>query len=172
MSALKICYESAKENPSDINEHLDVLFKYAKECNSITEFGVRNVTSTWAFGMARPKIFISYDIERKEPCTTDAENIMRNEGVNWNFKIGDTREINIEQTDLLFIDTNHKYEILKVELNRHHSKVNKYIIMHDTTTFEGLRRAINEFLQVHKEWKIKEVYTNNNGLTVLERNTQ
>ena len=34
---------------------------------------------------------------------------------------------------------------------------------------KGLRQAIEEFLSNNKEWKIKEVFTNNNGLTILEK---
>jgi hypothetical protein len=34
---------------SDINEHLPTLYKYASECESIIELGVRGVISTYAF---------------------------------------------------------------------------------------------------------------------------
>ena len=33
----------------------------------------------------------------------------------------------------------------------------------------GLWKAIEEFLQNNKEWVLKERFTNNNGLTVLEK---
>lgn len=34
---------------------------------------------------------------------------------------------------------------------------------------KGLWPAIEEFLNTNKEWKLKERFTNNNGLTILER---
>jgi hypothetical protein len=34
---------------------------------------------------------------------------------------------------------------------------------------KGLWPAIEEFLDANKEWKLKERFTNNNGLTILER---
>ena len=34
---------------------------------------------------------------------------------------------------------------------------------------KGLWPAIQEFLDVNPEWKLKERFTNNNGLTILER---
>jgi len=99
--------------------------------------------------------------------------------------------------DLTFIDTWHIYGQLKRELEKYGSLTNKYIIMHDTTVDEiygenircgfdaveisrnsgysveeincGLGKAINEFLNNHPEWKLREKYTNNNGLTILER---
>jgi hypothetical protein len=33
----------------------------------------------------------------------------------------------------------------------------------------GLNRAVSEFLVNHPEWRTKAIFTNNNGLTVLER---
>jgi hypothetical protein len=99
----------------------------------------------------------------------------------------------IEETDLLFIDTWHVYQQLKKEFELHADKSRKYIILHDTTTFgengegiastninivtgqieaiphKGLWPAVEEFLESNTKWKLKERYTNNNGLTVLER---
>lgn len=34
---------------------------------------------------------------------------------------------------------------------------------------KGLWPAIEEFLENNKNWKIKERFTNNNGLTILEK---
>ena len=34
---------------------------------------------------------------------------------------------------------------------------------------KGLMPAVNEFLEKNKNWRIKERFTNNNGLTVLEK---
>jgi hypothetical protein len=33
----------------------------------------------------------------------------------------------------------------------------------------GLGPAIHEFLTNHPEWKLREQFTNNNGLTILQR---
>jgi hypothetical protein len=33
----------------------------------------------------------------------------------------------------------------------------------------GLKKAIDEFLLENPEWKLLEKFTNNNGLTILER---
>ena len=107
-------------------------------------------------------------------------------------------ELNIEEpVDLVFIDTWHVYGQLKRELNKFGKLSKKYIIMHDTTVDAiygetirnglnatqqsiqtgipvneincGLWKAIEEFLENNAEWKIKKRYTNNNGLTILEK---
>ncbi|MGD9307318.1 MAG: glycosyltransferase family 4 protein, partial [Desulfobacterales bacterium] len=45
--ALEKIYSQKCETPSDINQHLPILRKYAAQCSHITEFGVRGVVSTW-----------------------------------------------------------------------------------------------------------------------------
>jgi hypothetical protein len=41
-------YNILCDTPSDINEHLPTLYKYATECGSILELGVRGCISSWA----------------------------------------------------------------------------------------------------------------------------
>jgi len=167
--------------PSDINEHLPTLYKYAKDSETITEFGVRWIVSTWAFLAANPKKLTSVDIRHPSEYNSNIDEVYEeslNNNVKFEFIQADTREIEIEECDLLFIDTFHVYDLLKEELNKHSCKVKKYIILHDTMLFaetgedgfsRGLKYAIDEFLQENYNWKIREVFTNNNGLTILER---
>ncbi len=188
--------------PSDINEHLKTLAFYAKKCQSITEFGMRSVVSTWAFlyGLSvnnkNNKTLISVDLDYS-PNIENIKKLAPKVDVNFCFIMGNDVKINIHQTDLLFIDTWHIYSHLQQELKLHASKVNKYIILHDTTIdadlgetirngwnaedqalefgypVEGIRRglwpAVTEFLENNAEWVIKHRYTNNNGLTILSR---
>ena len=190
---IEIEFENKKNIKSDINEHLDTLAKYASECGHITEMGVRSVVSTWAFLISKPKRLVSIDIN---PAPIEkALELAKSIGVDMDFIIGDTVDPNfeIEETDLLFIDTWHVYRQLKKELKQHSHKARKYIIFHDTTTFgyvdegenpishtfsehagsqtekQGLFTAIEEFLRDNDEWYIKEKFANNNGITVLCR---
>jgi hypothetical protein len=99
-------------------------------------------------------------------------------------------EYDLDNCELLFIDTWHDYLQLKKELYRHHRKVQKYIILHDTVSFgfvnegsgepggdthdninlpTGLIPAVEEFLDSNKDWIIWERKVNNNGLTVLKK---
>ena len=141
--------------------------------------GVRWIVSTYAFLMGKPKRMISYDIN---PVNWEWIKDLVKEDTDFQFIIGDTTKIEIEETDLLFIDTWHVYEQLKVELKLHANKASKYIILHDTTTFEfigetitsdvvydGLWPAIEEFLEENPHWELLERYYNNNGLTILKR---
>jgi hypothetical protein len=180
------------QTPSDINEHIPTLIKYGSECEFITEMGVRAVTSTWAFLGAAPKKLISYDIEDPSYFGSSIQSvydIADQYGLDFKFVKADVLKIDIDETDLLFLDTWHAYDQLKAELERHSSKARKYIIMHDTTSYEyrdepltsentfegeksaekGLWPAIQEFLEGNQEWELHERYKNNNGLTILKR---
>ena len=111
--------------------------------------------------------------------------------------INDLDLVITENVDMTFIDTWHVYGQLKRELDKFSLITNKYIIMHDTTIDEfegetirskwnakeqsrlsgfsveeintGLGKAIDEFLMANPNWKLLEKFTNNNGLTILER---
>ena len=200
-------YEYYTNTSSDINEHLPTLYRYAKECDSIMETGVRGCISSWAFlcGLMdsgrkeERKLLFLNDID---PCEI-GELLEYSRGlsppVQVEYQWINNLDLNMDRSyDLVFIDTWHIYGQLKRELAKFAPMTRKYIIMHDTTVDEfqgetiraglnveeqmaasgfpkheilcGLGMAISEFLQQHpKEWVLKEKYTNNNGLTVLER---
>jgi len=160
-------FEEACSTPSDNNEHCAKLHELAKECNHITEFGVMFGRSTISFLAARPDTLISYDIKKQE-IVNKIEKFAEEEGLAFVFKLEDSRTVAIAKTDLLYIDTEHTYEQLRVELFGHGHKVQKYIVMHDTAAFPEMGKAIDEFLE-QGFFQIKEIFLNNNGLTVLER---
>lgn len=170
-------FAAAQARPSDINEHLETLRDYARQCSHVTEFGVRGGVSTTALIAAHPQKLRCYDIRREPTVARRLGELAIAEGIDFAFLEQDVRQADIEPTDLLFIDTWHTYDQLRAELRRHASQVRKTILLHDTVTFgasgegggRGLWPAIAEFLQDHAEWRIQEVKVNNNGLTVLTR---
>ena len=164
-------FNFSKWHRSDINEHISVMHKYANECNHITEFGVRTGVSTWAWLASRAKVIRCFDIENVINNLDHHIYSAKDTRKDFTFTCVSTiaDKLEIEPTDLLFIDTEHTYEQCSKELKMHAHNVRKYLIFHDTTICQGLNKAINEFLQSNKEWKVKEILTNNNGLTVLER---
>jgi FkbM family methyltransferase len=170
-------YLQAKQTPSDINEHVERLRELGEACSHITELGVRYGNSTLAWVAARPKKLICYDVCRCA-IVDRIEQATKSTQVEFVFHEQDVRHISIEPTDLLFIDTLHVYDQLKVELALHADKARKYIVLHDTETFGqhgelpnslGLWPAVEEFLAAHPEWTLHERRANNNGLTVLAR---
>lgn len=185
---LQELYERAKNKPSDIHEHIEWLYALAKDPNvhHITEMGSRTGVSTTALllglqahncGLYKmsPSL-ITYDLEIQPEIM---KLFQMREDVRFVPNKESTLEIDpIEETDLLFIDTDHNYDQLIQELTIHGNQSRKWIAMHDTETYKmigdpptkaGLWPAIEEFLQMNPHWKIKEVRKNNNGMTLLER---
>lgn len=153
---------------SDINEHIPTLRALAQECERVVELGVREGWSTRAFLCQRNRLR-SYDII-KWPYVEHLFNTMKNVGRDFNYIQASSLDIELEECDLIFFDTEHTYEQLSQELALHGNKATKYLVFHDTVTYhEQLVPAIEEFMQNNLHWQIKDLYYNNNGLTVLER---
>lgn len=152
---LKDGYELAYFTKSDINEHLPVLNYYALKCNHITECGVREVVSSYAFAMGlknkHPNKLVLVDLVGNHRIN----NFMvecRNEGVNVIFHEQSDLTCPLENTDMLFLDTLHVYGQLKRELARWHGYVRRYIIMHDTTIDEWQSEVVRS-----KEFSLKSL---------------
>jgi len=195
-------YELRCSELSDINQHLPTLYCYAKQCEFIAEFGVRGIVSTWAFlrglleNNSQTRQIFCVDIEDIPEMQT-VRKIAADNGITLTFQRNDSATCSIPPVDLLFIDTWHIYGHLKRELNNHHGRVRKYIVMHDTESdglvgesvrnkwdikeqarnsgyseeeiSGGLQRAIWEFLAQHPEWKLLRRYLHSNGLIILAR---
>jgi glycosyltransferase involved in cell wall biosynthesis len=177
---LKELYRDARNTPSDIREHLETLRRLAACCDHVTEFGTRWGTSTIAFLNGQPKGLVCYDRERLRVIDI-LQRAARDTGrTHFVFCQADVLDVQIEETDLLFIDTRHVYEQLKQQLAVHANKVRKYLVFHHTTAYgesgetpgyRGLWPAIEEFLQENPHWALAARLTHNNGLTILERLT-
>ncbi len=161
-------YQVNANTTSDINYHLPKLREYADKCDHVTEIGVRGCVSLFAFLASNAKKVVAIDI--LNVATPDVEKLQ--------FICESSLDIEIENTDFLFIDSLHTYDQLKQELNLHAKNVNKYIGFHDTTMFglngedggKGLVQAITEFRFENPEWQFEYSTILNNGLTILKRN--
>ena len=168
---------------SDIN-HFLLLKKYADQCDSVTEFGVYDWNTTWSFICSDIKMLRSYDgkidrgrFYREHGGYEDVKRCCKEQGINFEFVLADTRECEIKNTDLLFLDTWHTFSQVKSEL-RLADQVNKFIIFHDTLLYgkngsgneRGILPAIYEFLtNNHDTWQIVEDNKDGNGLMVIQR---
>lgn len=161
----------------DFYLHMPRLRKLVSECKHVTEFGISEGQSTRAL-LVEPVTVRSYDffVNYQVAILFD---IAQQSGKDVTASQANVLEIDIEPTDLLFLDTLHTYKQVTAELKRHANKVKKYLVFHDTFTFglkgeceeydPGVLTAVMEFLASHPEWRVKAHYTDCNGLTVLER---
>lgn len=191
-------YQKKCKTASDINKHLPALKALAVECPRVAEIGVRSLVSTWAFlqGLAENnqenRFYLGIDINA--PPKEDMELIQKlatSQGISFFFWLENDLNIEIDEIDLLFIDSLHTYCHLSYELEIFSPKVTRYIALHDTSppfgykdqecesfseypewidrTKRGLWPAVVDFLKRHPEWILHKRYKNNNGLTVLRR---
>lgn len=178
-------YLRMKSEPSDLNEHLETLYNLAIDCgpgSNLCEFGVGFGKSTKAFIFALTKTLgalHSYDIKLHDGIQELFDNA-NNDGLAAVFHLQNTLEIDLPPIDisLLLIDSHHTYAQVKVELEKHSDRVKKYIAFHDTQLYGisgqdhgsvGIMPAINEWMDTHPQWRIKQEYYNNNGMLVVER---
>jgi hypothetical protein len=116
--------------PTEINEHLPTLFSLAKECESIVELGVCHGKSTRALLASGTKLR-SYDVWI-EPRVLELFNHAKSIGKDVDYIKESSIKCEIDECDMLFIDTWHNYYQLRKELKLHADKVKKYLVFHDT----------------------------------------
>jgi len=164
-------YKMCCEVPSDINEHLPTLYALAKD-RHVTEMGTRLCVSTIGFLAGKPKKLVCYDLMESPQCRE-----LQARHPEMAFHQKNVLEVEIEETDVLFIDTWHVYEQLKSEFEKHSPKVRQFIVLHDTVAcgeigespgHKGLLPAVEEFLQ-RGTFEVRADFKNNNGLMVLGR---
>jgi hypothetical protein len=158
------------------------------------------MVSTWGLlqGLSEnPSVTRSYlGIDVRSPPMRSlyyAKELAKGCGINFDFWEADDMTVDIEPTDLLFIDSLHTYCHLTYELEKFSPKVSKYIAMHDTSapwgdredenyrgdyseypseydrTKRGLWPAVEDFLKRHPEWILQERHFNCHGFTILKR---
>jgi hypothetical protein len=144
-SLLNARFHTKSSIPSDINEHLPILYNYAKGCTSVVECGVLEVTSSYAFASAlvgTPNNSLTmidpFLSGKMEPFLE----ICNQEKVNAAFIYASDLVCEPIETDLLFIDSWHVYGQLKRELAHWHASVKKYILIHDTTVDEWYGESV------------------------------
>lgn len=172
---------------------------------SITEFGVRFGMSTSSFmlgladqrqlfGLHSQRKITGYDIRMFGDMDLYKQ-IAGSLGISFNFHVASSLESQIEDTDLLLLDTLHCYGQLRRELELHHSSVRHFIVLHDTMQFgktalgdcdaiesqvlqlgwdkaevtDGIEAAFHDFLAEHREWEEQVSVKHGTGTTVLKR---
>lgn len=172
---LRCRFVEACARPTSIHQHLTVLRDTASGCQHVTEFGVGCGDSTLAWLLVQPDKLVCYDLGFQD-CVPWLQRIRGR--TDFRFYLADSRLVEIEPTDLLFIDTVHTYGQLKEELRLHADKARRFIVLHDTTTFgdvsennlpPGLWKAVEEWLAASPHWQLMWRHEHNNGLSCFKR---
>lgn len=156
------------------NWYIDILKKYASECDTVVEFGTWNGLSAVVFALSGVKSITSCDLDLSRVNQKLINNLS---DVNINFIKENSLNANLEyNADLIFLDTVHTYEHVKAELSVRARGAKKYLIIHDTNyppdrknPKNRVRDAVNEFLVKNKEFKLELEDRTSTGIMVLKR---
>ena len=117
-------YERHCHEPSDIYEHIPVLYSLAKECTSVVEIGVRDMISSWGIlqglaesGSAEPS-YLGIDIKfPPNDIFQKAQRLAESNQISFRFLQENDMHIHLDKSvDMLFIDSLHTYCHLSYEL--------------------------------------------------------
>lgn len=167
------------KHSTDIHEHLFTLYNLVIELQAkkVLELGVNTGESTIALleaVAATDGKLISVDIND----LPNTRAMLEGYGLagRWDFRIMDDLKFGAEwpqdqKFDLIFIDTSHKYEHTKkeIELFEPLLRPGGVMVFHDTVAFYGgVQRPINQFRNGKKGWAYKNS-KNCNGLGILRK---
>ncbi|MFH1821223.1 MAG: class I SAM-dependent methyltransferase [Methanobacteriota archaeon] len=157
---------------TDIHEHLATLNMLTIELGlkTVLELGTGTGESTVAFLDAAKQIggrvySIDIDPSLEAHATINANGLKKY----WTFIQGSSLEVKWNRPiNHLFVDTIHTYGQVIRELKKYEPYVKRggLITLHDTTTWPGVMRAVNTYLNDKPSLRIYK-YFNNNGLAVI-----
>lgn len=171
--------------PRDWNEHLDKLRELASKCEHVTEMTKRR-ESTVGLAAGRPKKLVSYQRENDDLGEILHYIIGRDKPSpleSFTTHAGDFLSVDeIEETDMLLIDSIHSADRLHAELKRHGHKVRRWLVIRGTESFgemaegstepnSGLYAGLDRYFLEHPEHGWHRVYhaSNQYGLSVYSR---
>jgi hypothetical protein len=157
----------------DVTDHMDKLRTYASQCSHVTELGIGNVGSTFAFIAGLPANVVSYDaspMEIKEVDRVELADLALANNVTFTFVEEDPMDVTIANTDLLFIHDATDASRLSQELSLHGNKASKFIIVPlFSVDNESFLTAIDNFVSANPSWEIAESIQQWCGLVVLSK---
>ena len=157
---------------SDINEHLMTLYMLTieKRLKSVLELGTRDGESTLALLNAFKQTGGSVTSIDIDACDSAGKRI-QDAGLAslWHFIQSNDLIVSWDRPiDHLFIDTSHTYEHTMAELRKYEPWVVRggIITLHDSASYAGLKKAVDEFLSQRKDLVLYR-YAHCNGLDVI-----
>jgi len=171
-------YARACNNVSDVFLHCPMIKELASRCQHVTELGLNSLGICVSVMAGQPSTFIAYG-KNKEKVDEIIKEIPDDVGrTHLKIRAGDSLKIQIEETEMLIIDTYHTYSQLNNELLKHAGNATKYIVIISSYAFAlrgedgsspGVMDAVVEFVAKNDRWEIIYNERKNNGMLVLQR---
>lgn len=178
MSSLDELYAKVCSKVSDVFMHCPTIREFASRCQHVTELGLNSLGVCVSVMAGQPPTFIAYGKDEKK-IDEIVKELPSNVGrTHLKIRTGDSLKLQIEETEMLVLDTYHVYSQLKQELLKHAGNVTKYIVIVNSYAFAshgedgsspGIMDAVIEFLADNERWEICHNERKNNGLLILRR---
>lgn len=154
---------------SDINQHFSYLKWLAEQVQNVTEVTRRRSTSV-AFMAGEPATLKSFNYE--EPPIEWKDNHKTDYDVEFSDKYNE--EIEIPETDLLFVKWPHDPVTVERDLKAWTPKVKRWFAYHDSqfNYRDKIIKAVEKFINENPEWFVYSHHNFQYGLTVLGRNPE
>jgi len=172
-------YEKVQSTPWSLDQHMPQLAELAGRCEHVTEFShTKESLVALAHGLGlvlgRLPALIAYNTQASDPLVKKLHELLPAIVLENSDSPGVAE---IDETDLLFIDTRHTKARLAEELAKFAPRVRRYIVLHDTSLYgqrgedggAGLLEAIRELLESDSSWFVASHASKQYGLTVLGR---
>ena len=175
--SLEDLYNSYMSEVDHSSWYLNELMDLAKQCETITEIGMFQGHSISAFLRTNPKKVTGYEIDMSNIRRDVFHRLCPDETL-LDFIRGDSLTMRvIDECDLLFIDTVHRYEHVIQELNRHANQAQKFVVVHDTNyppdhknSTKKVGDAVREFVDNSNGlWYHYKELTERSGMMVIAR---
>lgn len=172
---LESLYSQIQQVKGDMDHHMDLLRSYASRVETVQEV-TRRKASTVALLAGHPKRLRShvYGPDSSDPMYANVKDLL--EAAEFVVSATPTYvEPEIEECDLLFLKPDHIYKNLGDDLERWHSKVKRFIIIHATQSHgvkledgsPGYGMSMRVFTEDHPEWFVVHHTAEQYGVTVL-----
>jgi hypothetical protein len=151
--------------------HHDAIAKYLESNDVYKELGTHQGGTAAAACKMHPKqiILIDNNMNLFKPNKKHFDKYCFENDIKLEVIESDSQSINtLKESDVMLIDTVHKYDHIKKELFLHGNLTRKYIIAHDTATNPQLHKALEEYCS-DQPWKVIERFTKNVGYSVIGR---
>lgn len=180
VSTLEEFYSEIRRQQEEAHGHdycqqHDAIQRLLKDCKTYKELGTNQGGTAAAALLMKPKrvelVDINLDNYRKyaQPIF---EKYCEENGIELVAKeVDSTSDASLgPEVEVMLIDSLHQRRHMEAELEKHQSRVSKYIVFHDTSSVPELYHGIIYFCNKNP-WELFERGTSNVGYTVIKRKT-
>jgi glycosyltransferase involved in cell wall biosynthesis len=167
----------AETTVRDLDKHVPMLRELATRCDHVTEFTKRRESSIALAAGTRlhvpPGQMVTYSTEKDQKVYSTLKKFL---GDRLTLSFRESMDVDtIDETDLLFIDSQHTGQRMSRELAKFGPKVRKYIVLHDTNIYgikgedglPGLLIALKNWMIDNPNWFQMYHTDEEYGLTVI-----